>query len=527
MHGGKLLLCTALLGATLPTTVRSNPSQKQHHTRTTPQGSAQFRLRHDTASTRFGLNPSSQVLVSSSSAAAASAAPKPPLPAEAVREAEQHQQPVLHERFDSVRKEYSLSGDGGPIDAFLRDVGLIHETLNTTLTTPDHRLTKYPCDSSYSRIWTNRDWDKRKSSAVLWCWDGSCLDAMCIHTLRYLHAKIYIIVRACCSYLIANRHAQHAIYADCQGPLKRYSRHALSWPVSTTAKQVMPIVLVWGLYATTLCVLSKCIPGMIPLLKKICLNDGGLMGSFSASPIALLLTLRVNRALDRLLDAKKNWGFMKRSIRSLAGLLCTYVGPNNGEVALLACRYLVLLPWSLKGFLREQDDEAIIRTMLPPDEADWLLSSPAEHPLAILGRLRSLIVAAGEGTESSPMLCDTAQLQMAERLYDLETVVGTSKRLLGSPIAPTFTRHTSRLLCLFLCLLPPSLLGSGVMPLTVVMTTLLTSYILVGIDEIGLKIERPFPFIPMHHICTMSQGNVKNQVIMSRDIRGMQSRGGK
>jgi len=474
MHGGKLLLCTALLGATLPTTVRSNPSQKQHHTRTTPQGSAQFRLRHDTASTRFGLNPSSQVLVSSSSAAAASAAPKPPLPAEAVREAEQHQQPVLHERFDSVRKEYSLSGDGGPIDAFLRDVGLIHETLNTTLTTPDHRLTKYPCDSSYSRIWTNRDWDKH-----------------------------------------------------CQGPLKRYSRHALSWPVSTTAKQVMPIVLVWGLYATTLCVLSKCIPGMIPLLKKICLNDGGLMGSFSASPIALLLTLRVNRALDRLLDAKKNWGFMKRSIRSLAGLLCTYVGPNNGEVALLACRYLVLLPWSLKGFLREQDDEAIIRTMLPPDEADWLLSSPAEHPLAILGRLRSLIVAAGEGTESSPMLCDTAQLQMAERLYDLETVVGTSKRLLGSPIAPTFTRHTSRLLCLFLCLLPPSLLGSGVMPLTVVMTTLLTSYILVGIDEIGLKIERPFPFIPMHHICTMSQGNVKNQVIMSRDIRGMQSRGGK
>lgn len=158
MHPGTLLLCT-VLGATLPTPVRSNPSQKQYRTRTNPQSSAQFRLRHDTATTRFGLSPSSQVLVSSSAAA-----PKPQ--PTAVREAEQ-QQPVLHERFDSVKREYSLSGDGGLIDAFLRDVSLIHETLNTTLTTPDHRITKYPCDSSYSRIWNNRDWDKRKSSTVV------------------------------------------------------------------------------------------------------------------------------------------------------------------------------------------------------------------------------------------------------------------------------------------------------------------------------------------------------------------------
>lgn len=242
------------------------------------------------------------------------------------------------------------------------------------------------------------------------------------------------------------------------------------------------------------------------------------MGAFSASPIALLLTLRINRSLDRLLEAKKNWGLLKRSVRSLAGVICAYVGPKNSEVAILACRYLVLLPWSLKSFLREQEDEVVIRTVLPPEEAEWLISSTAERPLAILGRLRNLILIAGQGTEKSSSVCETAHLQMCERLYDLETVVGTSKRLLGSPIAPTFTRHTSRLLCLYLSLLPLSLLGSGAIPATVIMTTLLTAYILVGIDEIGLKIERPFPFIPMHSICMMSQNNVINQCVMMRDM---------
>ena len=140
MHVATLLLF-AFVAAMQPTCVQSTPSQKQY-TQTHPQTSSQLRLRYETAAK---IKPAPQVAAS-----------------ELTQEGGEGTQAVLHERFDDVKKEYSLSGDGGLIDAFLRDVGLIHETLNTTLTTPCHRLTKYPCDSSYSRIWTNRDWDKRK-----------------------------------------------------------------------------------------------------------------------------------------------------------------------------------------------------------------------------------------------------------------------------------------------------------------------------------------------------------------------------
>jgi len=71
-------------------------------------------------------------------------------------------------------------------------------------------------------------------------------------------------------------------------------------------------------------------------------------------------------------------------------------------------------------------------------------------------------------------------------------------RVLISPLPPTYTRHTSRVLILYLSVLPVALVGMGISTLAVVVTVAMTSYILIGIDEIGLEIEHPIPLMPLY-----------------------------
>jgi putative membrane protein len=348
------------------------------------------------------------------------------------------------------------------IDAFLYDAGKIFTHVNNTLTTPCHLIYS---DSSYTRSWTNTDWERH-----------------------------------------------------CQRSVRRYARHFFNWHKSNTAHAVLPFVIFVSIWSAAVCLFTEHFPIVNSFIKKASLKSS-LLASF-ASPIALLLTLKTNRALDRVLDTRKAWGMMTRVTRALAGMACAYVAPTNGPLALLLCRYLVIFPWCLKGRLRGEDDEEVIRCVLPPEEAEWLLQQEAERPIAILSRIRCLLHLAQTGNEVSLPLPMSTHLHMGNRLHDLETVVGTCNRILGSPIPPTFTRMTSRLICLYLLALPFALLGlsSNVSPVAVVLTSTLTAYVLCGIDEIGVELEHPFPIMPMQHMSTFAQKGVMAQIQMMRTM---------
>lgn len=202
----------------------------------------------------------------------------------------------------------------------------------------------------------------------------------------------------------------------------------------------------------------------------------------------------------------------------LAGMSCAYVAPTDGPLALLICRYLAIFPWCLKGRLRGESDEEVIRTVLPPEEAEWLLSQDSERPIAVLSRIRCMLHCALTGSETSLPVPMSTHIQMCNRLYDLECVVGICNRILGSPIPPTYTRMTSRLLCLYLLALPFALLGFGISPVAAIFTTTMTTYVLVGIDEIGVEIEHPFPLLPMQQMSTTAQKGVMGQVRMMRSM---------
>lgn len=350
--------------------------------------------------------------------------------------------------------------DDEGIARFLYDVQKIQSHVNTTLTTPCYVIMR---DSSYTRNWRLDDWD---------------------------------------------RHTQH--------PLRRYWRHVKSWPKSTTSKHIMPFVFVLTLWSTAVVAVATRYPSIMGNLRTASIKTGLLAGL--ASPIALLLTLKTNRALDRLFEARRAWGQLTRALRALTGMFCAYVAPSNGPLALLCARYLAIFPWCLRGRLRGEADEEVIRAVLPPEEAAWLLAAPCERPIAILSRIRALMHHTMVGTEVSLPVPISVHNAMCYRLWDLETSVGVCNRILGSPIPPTFTRLTSRLLCMYLVFLPIGLLGNGVSPLSAVFTTFLTAYIFCGIDEIGVELEHPFPLLPLFGLCTLAQKGVTSQVTMMRSM---------
>jgi putative membrane protein len=288
----------------------------------------------------------------------------------------------------------------------------------------------------------------------------------------------------------------------------RYRNHVTSWIKSPTAVALFPTVMTSIAWAGLMIVISSNISSVASFIKSASFSTGTL--SALSSPIALLLALRTNRALDRLFEVRGQWGVVIRVLTSLASQANTYIKPKNNEACLLIGRYLAIYGWCIKGLFRGEDASLLVSTMLPSEEVQWLLNSPLDLPVSIVTRLRSLVATSD--------LSIPAHSIMETELTDLERALGICKRILGSPIPPTYTRHTSRVLFVFLAFLPLAMFAGGASPIAVLLNVAITTYIFVGIDEIGVEIEHPFPLLPMYHLTCTMQKNVVAQFIASESM---------
>lgn len=353
------------------------------------------------------------------------------------------------------------------VEAFWKDLDALSTLKGVDLITPTHSKR----DSSYTKSWSNTDWQLHQANSFV-----------------------------------------------------RYRRHVRSWIVSPTARALLPSVgaiVAWA----ALVVLISCHTRVGSYLR----NSVAFSTSSFTTPIALLLTLRTNRSLDRLFEARGQWGVAMRAVTSLAGMSAIKHGGRHGppenntmdtttsmdhykeQVPILMGRYLALYAWSLKGFFLSEDDLAVIRHLLPPTEAHWLTTTnSSDRPTAIIFRLRSLL---------DQLFLSTAKRTAFEaKLGDLESSSGICKRILGSPIPPTYTRHLSRVLVLYLTLLPISLVSTGASPLSVLLNVALTAYVSMGLEEISVEIEHPFPLLPMYHLCSALERTVANQFRLSEAL---------
>jgi len=218
--------------------------------------------------------------------------------------------------------------------------------------------------------------------------------------------------------------------------------------------------------------------------------------SMISSFVGFCLTLRSNMSLARLSEARELWGRMFIVTRDTAQLLVAYAYPKDKELGLSAARYLSILPWLMRGHLRDVEDTDIIDAMLTSSVDRSYLTSQRKKPAATIARIRQVVA----NLAARNVLPIPAQQQLETNLHEMNYILGMCERLRGSPIPPVYTSHTSRLLVFYLMCLPLALHGLQMKKAVTLLVTASIGYTMLGLDEISHTLEQPFRLMPLHQL---------------------------
>mmetsp|Transcript_23694 Transcript_23694/g.41753 ORF Transcript_23694/g.41753 Transcript_23694/m.41753 type:complete len:156 (-) Transcript_23694:385-852(-) len=104
----------------------------------------------------------------------------------------------------------------------------------------------------------------------------------------------------------------------------------------------------------------------------------------------------------------------------------------------------------------------------------------------------------------------------------LADLTGANERIFKSPVPLLLTRHTSRFLTLFCCILPLGIwpaMGDYWNHWLTLPTTLGISFFLLGIEEIGLQCEEPFSILPLESFCNGAIAATMSEMVSGSDSR--------
>lgn len=228
--------------------------------------------------------------------------------------------------------------------------------------------------------------------------------------------------------------------------------------------------------------------------------------TLSSSSLGLLLTFRANTAYKRWDEARKNWGMNINHTRDLVRMGNAYYDRSavSEEQAESDLKNLALCTWafvrSMKRHLSPEweDEEAFkweLKEKLPNEQAERIINA-AHRPNRALQDLSVAI-------ENLPMhFFRKNEIHAAATIF--EDNLGSSERLLTSPIPLFYQRHTSRFISIWLLLLPLALwepFKESWNHIDMIPATTMLSLLLFGIDEIGIQLEEPFTILPMQAFC--------------------------
>jgi predicted membrane chloride channel (bestrophin family) len=205
-------------------------------------------------------------------------------------------------------------------------------------------------------------------------------------------------------------------------------------------------------------------------------------------------------------EARKNWGMNINHTRDLVRLgNAMYdkkgVSPQRRKEDL---KVLALCTWAFVRCMKrhlspEDEDEAAFRQelyeKLPEQQAAAIIAA-AHRPNRALQDLSTAI-------ENLPMhFMRKHEIHKAVTIF--EDNLGSSERLLTSPVPLFYSRHTARFLSFFLLLLPFGLyeaFSGSWNHIAMIPTTAAISVFLFGIEELATQLEEPFTILPMQVFC--------------------------
>ena len=289
-----------------------------------------------------------------------------------------------------------------------------------------------------------------------------------------------------------------------------------AWEAHRSTKRWVPILLRWPqssiLHAIRmpLFLLLLSATFVIALNRLLSTADYGKLTlplaplSLQASSIGLLLVFRNNQTHDRLKEAQRALGGLGALAREIMQILIVHCPPEDSRQVGLAARLLALFGWAVKAQCRNETNDEILEVAkaLLPTAHRWLLAHrPEGRPAAVLLRLRAVV---GALRKNNTLSSDAFKF-VEERLAKLSAVDATCVRLSTFPVPPSYHRHGSRAILLWLFSLPFVLEGISCTPLQTILSMFATTWLLLGIDQIAIEVEQPLDVLPLHiFACGMS-----------------------
>lgn len=223
--------------------------------------------------------------------------------------------------------------------------------------------------------------------------------------------------------------------------------------------------------------------------------------------LGLLLVFRTNAAYDRFWEGRKLWGSMVNTSRNLGRLLLVHLGAQPA----LARRLLLMVsafPFAVMQRLRDAEGLGPCHSRLAPEDEVATLGREGSLPLSIALRLSTCLKQARDGG----LLSDYQLVALEGHVCHLIDQLGGCERIHRTPIPFAYVVHLRRALLLYCFSLPFVLLphfGWATIPIGLVV-----SYILLGIEEIGVEISDPFGTddndLPLEQIAETIENNLRS-----------------
>lgn len=267
-------------------------------------------------------------------------------------------------------------------------------------------------------------------------------------------------------------------------------------------REIIGRVTLCGIWTALLCacdlILLKDHQGPLGIPEAAHGLVGGVLG--------LLLVFRTNASYDRFWEGRKLWGSMVNECRNIARMTSTWLHADQPLIHRLT-EWTAAYPWAVMHRLR--GTRGLSPDPLELDATELAAVEQSAHPpLAIAERMSQLTL----GAHQSGLINDMQLVAMEANLQRLVDYLGGCERIQNTPMPYAYMVHLRRALIVYCFTLPFALIDKyqwATLPIV-----LAISYIMFGIEEIGVEIENPFGDdendLPLETIC----GNI------SKNIRG-------
>ncbi|MFS8888785.1 hypothetical protein NW823_10535, partial [Synechococcus sp. R55.1] len=228
--------------------------------------------------------------------------------------------------------------------------------------------------------------------------------------------------------------------------------------------------------------------------------------------LGLMLVFRTNTAYERFWEGRKAWGSVVNDVRNLARLIWVAIEekqPGDREEKIQTLYLLPAFAMAMKQHLRQEPLLDEIQPLLSPEQLQRL-QSLKHPPLQIAFWIGDYLQ-----RQYQKGRVEVYQLTiMVERLNSMVDALGACERILMTPMPMAYALHLKQLLLLY-CLSLPFQMVEGLGWMTGPIVGWL-SFMLFGVEEIGIEIENPFGRdpndLPLDNICNKMKHNIADLI---------------